>query len=295
MPTQLIINADDFGATSAINAAVIKTRLRGVLTSASLMVTGQAAAEAISIAKNDPGLAVGLHLALSQVRSALPLHLIPGLVNNNSHFARSPIIAALNYYFNHKLRRELRLEIEAQFELFAKTGLTLSHVDGHQHLHTHPAVLPIVIELAQKYGAAGIRIPHDPLLANLHTNYSRLGSKLFVALGHTYLAGVSRHLLRDSDFVRCDATIGSLMSGAMSDDYVIRMLRNMNCSSIEVFFHPTDLRDNEPGSDPYGPNAGDLRALTSPRLKQFLADNGYELTNYPGLKRKQVEAASEHS
>ena len=280
MPTQLIINADDFGAASEINSAVIKARREGVLTSASLIITGQAAAEAVSIAKDDPGLAVGLHLALSQVKSALPLHLIPSLVDNNSHFARSPIIAAFSYYFNPKIRRELRLEIEAQFELFAETGLPMSHVDGHQHLHAHPAVLPIVIELVEKYGASGIRIPYDPFLANMRVNYSKFASKLFVAIGHTYLARVCR-LLRDSDIACCDVAIGSFMSGAMNDDYVIEMLARMNYSSIEVYFHPSQIR-----YDKYGPNPGDLLALISPKLKRFIIDNGYELTNYPSLKRR---------
>ena len=290
MPIQLIINADDFGAASSINTAVIKARQRGVLTSASLMVTGQAFSEAVSIAKDDPGLAVGLHLSLSQTKSALPIHLIPGLVNNNSYFARSPIIAAFSYYFNPRIRNALRLEIEAQFQLFAETGIPMSHVDGHQHLHAHPAVLPIVIELAAQYGASGIRIPYDPFLANMRVNYSNFAPKFCVAMGHGYLTRVCRRLLRDGDLACCDIAIGALMSGAMNDDYVIKMLQLVNCGYTEIYFHPSEIR-----YDKYGPNPSDLQALVSPKLKKFIIDNGYELTNYPSLKRKQAEAISEHS
>jgi hypothetical protein len=73
------------------------------------------------------------------------------------------------------------------------------------------------------------------------------------------------------------------MSGAMSDDYVIRMLRSIRCSAIEVFFHPADPQGSGYRLDPCGPNHGDLQALLSPSLKDFLETNGYSLTNYQGI------------
>ena len=287
----MIINADDFGLSSAVNAAVAKARREGVLTSASLMVTGSASREAASIARDDPGLAVGLHLALTCAKSALPRELVPDLVDRDSRLASNPILASLNYYFRPKLRRQLKSEIEAQFAAFLELGLPLSHVDGHQHLHAHPAVLPTVVELTINYGARGIRVPYDPLWTNMRSDRSRPAYKLLVALANTYLAGVCRRALGQSGLAYCDVTIGGLMSGRMTDDYVVETLKSLNCRIAEVFFHPSDCAEGP--HDPYGPNVGDLRALLSPRLKRFVAESGWQLTNYAGLEHPDRERTGE--
>src|SRR2546425_5823141 len=57
---QLIVNADDFGTSRQVNEAVVRAFKEGVLTSCSLMVTGQAFDEAIQLAKENRGLAVGI-------------------------------------------------------------------------------------------------------------------------------------------------------------------------------------------------------------------------------------------
>lgn len=283
MAVQLIVSADDFGASREVNAAVARGFREGVLSCAGLMVTGGAAREAVELAKDEPGLAVGLHLTLSDGRSALARERIPHLVDDGRRFARSPVRAALRYFFSAPARRQLRLEIEAQFEAFAETGLELSHVDGHQHLHAHPAALPTVVELAVRYGARGIRAPHDPLWQNLRVDRSRASAKIVVALGHAYLARVCRGVLPGSGLVSCEAVVGSLMSGAMSADYTMRMLDGLHCRAVEVFFHPSEADSGEA----LGPNRGDLDAILDARLKEFIQER-YELTTYAGLRREEA-------
>src|SRR5436309_9670936 len=80
-PKRLIVNADDFGRSTSINAAVIRAHREGILTTASLMVNEPAFAEAVALARENPGLGVGLHLTLIRGHSALPREKIPGLVN----------------------------------------------------------------------------------------------------------------------------------------------------------------------------------------------------------------------
>src|SRR5262245_50893107 len=108
---RLIVNADDFGRSTSINAAVIDDHQRGILTSASLMVNGDACAEAVKLAKANPKLAVGLHLTLCCGHSALPFSKIPRLVNQQGEFSDSPVSAGMNYFFSSEARKELALEI----------------------------------------------------------------------------------------------------------------------------------------------------------------------------------------
>lgn len=280
MPTQLIINADDFGSTTSVNSAIVQARKQGVLTSASLMVTGDAVSEAVSIARDDPELAIGLHLTLSNGKSSLPPEAIPALVNEDSTFSRCPANAGFRYYVDPRAREQLELEVEAQFEAFMETGLALSHVDGHQHMHAHPSVLPIVVELALKYGAYGIRIPVDPLQANFRADRSRLISKVSITLCHAYLAGKCRRFLAHTSLSWCDVSIGSLMSGRMNPNYVIKMLQSLDCRRIEIYFHPSLTTLNS-----FGPNPGDQRTLLDDRLIAFLKNGDYDLTSYAGISR----------
>ena len=273
----IVINADDFGASSGVNAAVKRVRREGLLTSASLMVTGDAVEEAVCIARNDPGLAVGLHLALSDTRSALSSDLIPDLVDSNSRFGDNPISCAWHYFFNRKARNQLKAEIEAQFEAFAKTGLVMSHVDGHQHLHAHPAVLPVVTELAKRYQAKGIRIPREPYVTGIRADGRRLGSKTVTALGHAYLRRMTR-----CELPSCRYSIGAMMSGAMTADYVIRMLEGISADTVEVFFHPCAFGPIYP----QGPNPGDMEALLSPALKGFIASSGFTPATYADIAKQ---------
>src|SRR5258708_5967972 len=69
---RLVVNADDFGGSSSINAAVIRAHREGILTSASLMVNESGCEEAVALARENPRLGVGLHLALLCGQSALP-------------------------------------------------------------------------------------------------------------------------------------------------------------------------------------------------------------------------------
>src|SRR5437870_6350189 len=114
----LIINGDDFGYSEAVNCAIIQAHREGVLTSASLMVNERAASGAVRLAKENPSLAVGLHLVLVLGRAALPSSQIPHLVDAHGNFTRSSFRAGLNYYFNPAARRELRREMRAQFDKF---------------------------------------------------------------------------------------------------------------------------------------------------------------------------------
>src|SRR5690349_13442158 len=87
---RLIVNADDFGRSPAINRAILSAHREGILTTASLMVNEPACAEAVELAKANPSLGIGLHLSLLCGHSGLSQKAIPGLVNESNEFTQSP-------------------------------------------------------------------------------------------------------------------------------------------------------------------------------------------------------------
>lgn len=62
--SKLIVNADDFGLHSSVNRGIIDGHRTGIITSTSLLAGGEAFTEAISMAKENPKLGIGIHIAL---------------------------------------------------------------------------------------------------------------------------------------------------------------------------------------------------------------------------------------
>ena len=89
---KLIVTADDFGRSHEINVAVLEAHRHGILTSASLMVAGEAFAEAVEMVRDTPTLAVGLHVVLVDGRAVLPYARIPQLVNSDGCFPNTPTL-----------------------------------------------------------------------------------------------------------------------------------------------------------------------------------------------------------
>ncbi|HET6412864.1 MAG TPA: hopanoid biosynthesis-associated protein HpnK [Anaeromyxobacter sp.] len=275
-PGRLLVTADDFGWSPAVNAAVGQASADGILTGASLMVTGEAAGEAVALARGRPALAVGLHLALSGAFPALPPGRIPHLVGRDGRLEPDPVRAGLRYGTSAAARRELEAEIEAQFARFAATGLALSHVDGHHHLHLHPAAFPLVAELARRHGALGVRLPWEGLAA-LSEARPRRAALEALALGA--LARRWRPLARRHGLAFAPRVHGIVRSGCMDAPYLTRLIDRLESRVTEIFLHPS----TDPGRA-RGPNPGDLAALVAPAVRSAIAARGLVLGTYADLE-----------
>ena len=122
----------------------------GIVTSASLLVTGSAFEEAVALARQNPKLDVGLHLALVEERAVWGGRcLARTLVDETGRFPRTSVEFIQRALLGGISWHEVEQEIAAQIALFQKTGLRLSHLDSHQHLHMFPPVFQIVRRLAR--------------------------------------------------------------------------------------------------------------------------------------------------
>jgi hopanoid biosynthesis associated protein HpnK len=164
---RLIVTGDDFGLSSGVNAGIVKAYRDGILTSASLMVSAPATEEAVALAHEHPGLAVGLHLVLARGRATAPPESVPDLAGPDGRFGDSPLLSGIRYLLLPSIRTQLRREIEAQLRHFQSFGIGLSHVDGHFNMHLHPEVLDILLELASEYRITAIRLTREPLIPAL--------------------------------------------------------------------------------------------------------------------------------
>ncbi len=286
---QLIINADDFGLSSAANQAIIKAWREGILTSTSLMVGGATFDEAVKLAQENSGLQVGLHLTLVQGRSVLTHAEIPGLVDAGGNFDNNPVRAGIRYFFLKELRTQLRREIEAQLLRFKESGLPLSHIDGHLNIHMQPVVFAIVSELMARHGITSFRLTRERLADNLKVARQRLLGKALDAFIFGQLARHCQPKLDQQQVYYTDEVKGLLNSGKMTEGYLLEALENIREGVTEVYFHPgclpcAELRKWMPDYD----HQGELAALTSPRVKEKLGRLGITLRNYRGEDKSYV-------
>lgn len=199
---------------------------------------------------------------------------IPHLVDCRGNFPDNPTIAGLRYQFVAAARRELKLEIRAQLDRFIATGLPLSHIDGHLHLHCHPVVIDILVELATEYPIRFIRLPLEQLHYTLSIDSSNLGLKILYATVFSLLRKYNEKQLLGSGIRWLDRVYGLLQTGCMTESYLLGLLPQIKTTTNEIYFHPQSREDEE------------FAALCSQRVKDMLISEGFTLVNYWQLGKK---------
>lgn len=285
MQKKLIVNADDFGYSTAVNQAIIKAFEQGILTSCSLMVAEPGFEEAVELARSHPKLAVGLHLVLICGRSVLPPSEIPHLVDKTGNFSTDPFPTGVKYYFSSAVRSELRKEIYAQVEKFASTGLPFSHIDGHLHLHMHPTVFSILAEAAEKYGVKRVRLPREVLSHTLHLRTRNLPMKLVWWTVFSLLCRYANKQLKNRGFATTQRVYGLLESGAMTEDFWLGILPQITTEINEIYCHP-EISSLAPGSSNLQ-GEEELAALLSKKIQAKLQEQNFQLINYFDLDKEK--------
>lgn len=258
----IVITADDFGFSEAVNEAVERGFRGGVLRSASLMVSAPAAVDAVARARRLPGLRVGLHVTVVQGVPVLSPRDVPHLVGADGCFHQSLIGAAFRWFFIPAARRELAREIAAQFAAFRATGLELDHVDGHNHMQLHPLVLREILANLRPDERAAVRLPREPLaIAGLPG----------LALA-PWLAFVAARLARAGRPAN-DWLLGMRDSGRIDEARLLQLLDALPPGDVELHLHPAVARTDEiAAAMPGYCNEAELAALLSPRVAARLRE-----------------------
>jgi hopanoid biosynthesis associated protein HpnK len=269
---RLIVNADDFGRSHDINQAVIRAHREGILTTASLMVNEPAADEAIALARQNPGLGVGLHLALVCGRSALAPSAIPNLVNTSSEFSSDPVAAGCRYFFSARCRAQLHDEIGAQFERFHNSGLPLDHVNGHLHMHLHPSVFKILSDNAAAWGVRAMRLTRDPLRLNARLASSRWFYRTSHAVVYRVLSGRARPVLARLKIRHTQTVFGLLQNAQVDGDFITKLLPLLPAGDSELYSHPSLSQFKN-----------EFDALVNPSIRDLVRQLGIQLIRYQDL------------
>ena len=157
----LVVTADDLGLSPAVTRGVIESHRRGVVRSASLVVTFPSSAEAAAAALAEHELEVGLHIDLVGGWPVSDPARVPTLCDEDGRFF------ALGEFTRRLLTGrigpgEIAMEIRAQAACARTWGHQTLAWDSHRHVHLMPPVAWVAGRIAREEGVRWVRRARSP-------------------------------------------------------------------------------------------------------------------------------------
>jgi len=271
---RLIVHADDFGLSEAVNDAVLAAHEHGIVTSTSIMAGGDAFKHAAALAKSHRSLDVGVHLTLTEQRPVADS--VPSLVYADGRFAPHATRFAMRYLSGEIALADVRAELAAQIRRVREHGITPTHLDGHQHVHVLPGIARVVAELARENGIGAVRVPTERLRGYMLADLSRLKRVAEqLAIGALGALSPLAHLRRVDRFV------GFYFGGRLNEQNLRTVLTTLPTrGTVELMCHP-GLDDPSSAYGHWGYSwAAETAALSSPAIRGLLAERGVRLIGY---------------
>ncbi len=164
--SRLIVNADDFGYSEAVNRAIVSGFESALLTSTSIMANMPGFDHAVGLIHRHPVLQqkVGIHLNLTEgFPLSQALAVCPTFCGEDGRFTYDRDRSL--FRLGRKEREAVDSELRMQLERVLAAGIRPSHLDSHHHVHTEWAIAPLVCRLARSYGIRRIRLTRNMGLA----------------------------------------------------------------------------------------------------------------------------------
>lgn len=275
----LIVNADDFGMSHSVNGGIVLAHQEGVVTSASMMATGDAWDEAVTTARRLPGLGIGVHLSWVDGRPVTDPSRVSTLVDRSGRLLSSWPAFLLRYLRGRIDYDEVEREAVAQIEKMLARGIRPDHVDSHQHLHVLPGIFERVVKLGVRYDIPVVRLPREPMI-DLWGDLARWPG----LMRRWALRGVLSMRVADlPDGVRCaDACLGVGDSCHLTEARLLRVLRSVPTGVTEVMCHPGLA------ADAAGHRQEELAALTSQAVREAIEQRGLTLTTFAACAERSA-------
>jgi predicted glycoside hydrolase/deacetylase ChbG (UPF0249 family) len=269
---RLIVTADDVGLHRGLTDGALYAHEHGVVTACSIVANGAAFEHAVERLRDFPRLAVGVHLALVEER---PLTAdVESLVGASGLFHEN-YVAFVPRYFARRIRiDEVERELRAQIERVLAAGVTISHANGHQHLHLLPRIFEVVQRLAEEY-----RIPYVRIVDEVRHGRGVRASAV-AALSRFGRAARERTPLATND-----RTIGVAIAGHVTSTADLIALLDDVDGLTELVCHPglgeDELREAYEWGYAWEP---ETQALCDAALRGAIVERGIELVTPSAAK-----------
>ncbi|CAN5459589.1 hypothetical protein BH10ACI4_BH10ACI4_04850 [soil metagenome] len=289
MPPRLILNADDFGLTSGVNRAIAELHRAGVLTSATLMATGAAFEDAVSIARANPGLGVGCHITLVDGIPVAHPQSIPTLLGSDGKTFRPSLLDFIQALLRGDIREDdIEREALAQVQKLQRAGIDVTHLDTHKHTHLFPTVARPLLHLAERTSVGAIRNPFEPTWTRALGHGGLLRRLQVTLLNRMKPRFDAIPQLRHAHVLTTDGTLGISATGDLNPTTLSETLAALPAEGVfELCCHP-GYNDKDLDAIPTRLRSTrdvEREALLSILTKRMSQPNAPELIHYGALGR----------
>jgi len=247
----LIVNADDFNLTEGVTRGILDGHRRGIITSTTVMVNLPGLAASRDLAREVPGLGLGLHVNLTLGAPVLDVGAVPSLVDASGRFVRDrERVGEVG------APAEIRDEAAAQVKRFEEAfGRRPTHIDTHYHMHRLPRVLAAVLEVAADLG-----LPVRAVTPEMAVQIRRRG------------------------LPAADRMVGDVGPDAYwTPERLVTCITTVEEGDTELMCHPGYADGALSVSTYCEQREGELRALCDPRARAALTAAGVRLISYKEL------------
>lgn len=277
---KFILNADDFGMSSAYNKAVLEGYPSGLLKSASLVANGEAFDSAINkVIPACENLGVGVHLNIIEGKSLL--NNLNELCDENDNFNNSYVQLLLKSYNrkNSSFLEQIEKEFRAQIEKIINQ-IPVTHIDSHVHVHSIPPIFEIVCKLAKEYGINQVRTQYEkPYVVpdfQRHINLKYPINLVKVALLNAFTL-INKKVVKKYGLSTNDYLIGVTYT-SMMDSLTISYGLGANKyekAVVEALIHPCRYDDGTIDN-----HFTEYQITKNQKLKTKIEEMEFEITNY---------------
>jgi chitin disaccharide deacetylase len=286
--TRLIVNADDLGLAESVNRGIVEAFERGIVTSASLIVNMPACDDAIrrlaEARERGATPSIGLHF---NIVAGHPLEQCPTLTRTRTGEFLPILALAWRAWAGRLDARDVERELDAQLHKAKKhlipIGLRVTHIDSHRHAHCLPGVFDVVVRAARRHGIRHVRHSCEAPGMQLGRPHAMLASRLLRAMV------AKREPVDDVRF-----TGVAMMGSRTFDSDIDRLIAKLPTGTTELMVHPGYDSPELAALDAYrAPRERELRALTSPALRDRIQAMGVELTAFDASPETSTARAEE--
>lgn len=268
---RVIINADDFGLSDGVTRGIVEVHRGGAVTAASMFANAPGFAAAVQAAHEVPRLDLGLHFNLTAGAPVATSAQVSSLCRADGGFLS--LGALIRRAFAGRIDPDdVTRECRAQLDRLRTSGIVVSHLDGHRHVHVLPGIWPAVAAVARREGLP-VRRPVEPI------HRGRSAAKLALRIAYGFASrdtkeGPSSHHFRG---------IGLLGAWHYADAFV-ELIDPLPPGVTEVMVHPGYVDADLLRWDSYGQDRErELVALRSPQVLNRLTRGDPQLVRFVDL------------
>lgn len=284
---QLIITADDYGMSRAVNDAIEAGMNAGIITSTNVMTNMPLYEEANGLKNKFQNVSVGLHWTLSGAgKPVTPVEQVSTLVNANGDFFSFPEFRS-RYRKGLIKNEDIILELRNQFDRFYKLMGMPDYWNTHQNTHVDFKIYHLFVSLA-----AELKIPAMRSHQRIYVPASNPNEKLslmwrMIEPFKSKMIDNWQHRAHKKGMVSPEGLIVTMRAKDMNNiDFVFKNIKWGNHQVAEFVIHPATCNDSPFFGRIVDQRITEYKLFSAPETLKEIELCGIKLVNYSVLTKE---------